>query len=76
MGPDQTEIAFKIRRTTPMEKLIRAFTEKNGAGQGTYRFSYNGDRLNPHKTPDDLEMDDGDLIEATVEQLGGSCLQV
>tara|TARA_B110000459_G_scaffold164482_1_gene181717 strand:+ start:174 stop:317 length:144 start_codon:yes stop_codon:yes gene_type:complete len=32
------------------------------------RFSFNGTRINPTQTPRDLEMEDGDSIDAMMEQ--------
>jgi len=36
------------------------------------RFLYDGKRVSGTSTPDDLEMEDNDVIEACVEQLGGT----
>ena len=35
------------------------------------RFVYDGNRLNPTDTPNSLEMEDGDAIDAFLEQIGG-----
>jgi small ubiquitin-related modifier len=35
------------------------------------RFSFDGNRLNPDATPNDLDMEDQDTIDAMVEQTGG-----
>ena len=35
------------------------------------QFLFDGDRLQPDQTPQDLEMEDGDSIDAMVKQVGG-----
>ena len=35
------------------------------------RFVYDGTRVQPDMTPDDLDMEDGDTIDAFLEQVGG-----
>lgn len=39
---------------------------------GTYRFQYEGNRVMPDQTPDELDMEDNDQIDALVEQQGGA----
>ncbi|EGF79132.1 hypothetical protein BATDEDRAFT_90152 [Batrachochytrium dendrobatidis JAM81] len=71
MAPDQGEVFFKIKRSTPLLKLMNAYCERQGKQRGTIRFMYDGNRVEEHATPDQLDMDDGDVIDAMVEQLGG-----
>jgi small ubiquitin-related modifier len=35
------------------------------------RFLFDGTRINPTQTPKDLDMEDGDSIDAMMEQVGG-----
>ena len=35
------------------------------------RFLFDGNRVNPNQTPQELEMEDGDVIDVMVEQQGG-----
>ena len=35
------------------------------------RFVYDGNRLNPASTPSEMEMEEGDTIDAFLEQIGG-----
>ncbi|KAI9098673.1 small ubiquitin-related modifier 2-A [Phlyctochytrium arcticum] len=72
LGHDQTEIAFKIKRTTPLQRLMDAYVSKTGQDKTSVRFLYDGNRINGHETPDELEMEDNDMIQVTVQQLGGS----
>jgi small ubiquitin-related modifier len=36
------------------------------------RFLFDGQRLNSNQTPQELEMEDGDVIDVMVEQQGGA----
>lgn len=35
------------------------------------RFVFDGQRLRPESSPAELEMEDGDVIDVMIEQLGG-----
>jgi small ubiquitin-related modifier len=64
-------VQFKIKRTTPFKKVFKAFAEKQGKPEASLKFSFDGNRIEPDVTPNDLEMEDGDSIDAMVEQTGG-----
>ncbi|RZC62416.1 hypothetical protein C5167_024160 [Papaver somniferum] len=69
---DNTEVAFRIRRSSQFSKLISAYCEMKKIDDKTYRFLYDGKRLDPKQTPDDIEMEaDGDQIDVMLEQDGG-----
>lgn len=36
------------------------------------RFLYDGERVQQHQTPQSVEMEEGDVIDCVIEQLGGS----
>ncbi|ORZ00434.1 ubiquitin-related domain-containing protein [Syncephalastrum racemosum] len=72
VGSDQNEVFFKIKRTTPLRKLMDAYCERQGKAAGSVRFLYDGNRVMPQNTPQELDMDDGDSIDVMVEQIGGS----
>lgn len=65
------EIFFKIKRSTPMRRLMEAFCKRQGKTMDTLRFLIDGARVGPDNTPDDLDLEDGDVIEAHREQVGG-----
>lgn len=69
---NNNELRFKIRRWTKLEKLMKAFFERNGKVPETVRFFYDGRRILASDTPDSCEMEDGDTIEVYYEQKGGS----
>mmetsp|Transcript_9231 Transcript_9231/g.16121 ORF Transcript_9231/g.16121 Transcript_9231/m.16121 type:complete len:99 (+) Transcript_9231:128-424(+) len=66
------EVLFKIKRSTPLSKLTTAYAARMGVGENSYRFQFDGHRIVQGETPDSLEMEDGDCIDAMVYQQGGS----
>ncbi|XP_030836708.1 small ubiquitin-related modifier 3 [Strongylocentrotus purpuratus] len=69
-GDDGSTISFKIRRRTKLAKLMDAYREKQGL-RGQLRFRYDGQPVNEDDTPESLEMEDEDQLEAYQEQTGG-----
>ncbi|KAJ3806523.1 small ubiquitin-related modifier [Lentinula lateritia] len=65
------EVFFKIKRVTPLRKLLGAYATKVGKEPHTIRFLYDGARINDSDTPESLEMEDNDTIDVMVEQVGG-----
>ncbi|CAJ0636556.1 8875_t:CDS:2 [Entrophospora sp. SA101] len=70
VGSDHNEVFFRIKRTTQLKKLMDTYCERQGKSSSSLRFLYDGDRVQSHNTPADLDMDDGDSIDVMVEQLG------
>ncbi|CAG8619158.1 6463_t:CDS:2 [Acaulospora colombiana] len=70
VGNDHNEVFFKIKRTTQLKKLMDAYCERQGKSINSVRFLYDGERVQPHNTPNELEMEDGDAIDVMVEQIG------
>jgi len=66
-----SEVTFKIKRTTPLRKLMEAYCQRHSLNINAVRFLYDGDRITPDATPDLLKMEDGDLIDIAVQQIGG-----
>ena len=71
VNADGAEVYFKIKRATMLRKLMEAYCKKQGVASTQVRFLYDGKPLLGDKTPEDLEMDDDDVIDAMVEQVGG-----
>ncbi|KAF2154890.1 ubiquitin-like protein [Myriangium duriaei CBS 260.36] len=68
---NNNEVFFKIKRTTPLKKLMDAFCERSGKSVSSVRFLFEGQRVNPTDNPDTLDMADGDTLEVHQEQIGG-----
>jgi len=69
---DGSEVFFKIRKNTPMRKLMDAYCARQSIALNSVRFLYDGQRINPEQTPKDLDMEDNDLIDVVLQQTGGS----
>lgn len=70
-GTDGNEVFFKIKRSTALRKLMDAYCSRLGVASNSVRFLYDGDRIQPDQTPEELQMEEGDSIDAMVEQHGG-----
>ncbi|PVU99814.1 hypothetical protein BB559_000391 [Furculomyces boomerangus] len=64
VGADNQDIFFKIKKSTRLEKLMQAYCERTGCTMSSVRFLFEGQRLAPNNTPTELEMEDGDSIDA------------
>ena len=62
---------FMIKKTTPLQKLIEAYSARQSFRLEQIRFLYDGNRLHDELTPEELEMEEGDVIEATIFQDAG-----
>ena len=65
------EVFFKIKRTTPLKKLMDAFCDRQGKSPASVRFLFDGTRVNSDDDPESLGMEDGDTLEVHQEQIGG-----
>jgi small ubiquitin-related modifier len=63
---DQTggEVVFKVKRTTKFAKIRDAFCQKKSWVADQVRFVYDGQRLDPNATPEELDMENGDVSSA------------
>ena len=68
---DGSEVYFKIKRTTPLKKLMDAYIERLGISATSIRFLYDGERLRGEQSPKTLEMEDNDVIDCVLAQTGG-----
>jgi len=71
VSQDGTEVYFKIKKQTPLRKLIEAYCGRQGIDANTVRFLYDGQRIQQDQTPKELEMEDNDIIDAVLQQTGG-----
>merc|ERR1719361_869839 len=70
---DGNEVYFKVKHTTKLSKLMNAYCNRVGKELSAVRFLFDGERLQPDATPEQLDMEDEDEIDAMVEQHGGGC---
>ncbi|KAJ7471958.1 ubiquitin-related domain-containing protein [Mycena latifolia] len=71
---DGNEITVKVKPNTKFTKIFQAAEQRFGKDSGTFKFVYDGTRINRDDTPADLNMENDDQIDCFLEQLGGSFL--
>ena len=67
---DGTEIFFKCRLDTKLGKLMNAFCTRRGVNVRSVRFLFDGQRIGERQTPRELEMEDEDVIDVMMGQVG------
>jgi len=72
LGQDNTVVQFKIKKHTPLRKLMSAYCERTGVAMNVVRFRVDGQAINESDTPAALDMEEGDTIEVFQQQTGGS----
>ena len=72
VSQDGTEIFFKCKPHTQMQKLMKAYAERQGVNLQSVRFLFDGERIRETQTPGELGIEDGDAIDVVMEQVGGS----
>ncbi|CAN8252894.1 unnamed protein product [Cochlearia groenlandica] len=68
---DGNEVFFRIKKNTQLKKLMNAYCDRQSADYNSIVFLFDGRRARPEQTPDQLEMEDGDEIDAMLHQTGG-----
>eukprot|EP00036_Acanthoecidae_sp_10tr_P009166 CAMPEP_0182920946 /NCGR_PEP_ID=MMETSP0105_2-20130417/3827_1 /TAXON_ID=81532 ORGANISM="Acanthoeca-like sp., Strain 10tr" /NCGR_SAMPLE_ID=MMETSP0105_2 /ASSEMBLY_ACC=CAM_ASM_000205 /LENGTH=99 /DNA_ID=CAMNT_0025058421 /DNA_START=63 /DNA_END=362 /DNA_ORIENTATION=- len=71
VAQDNQELHFKIKRSTPMRKLISTYCKKKGLQADSVRFLFDGEQINPEATPETMDMEDKDVIDVMYQQTGG-----
>lgn len=66
------ELTFKTKPDKQFEKMFDTYYKRSGADQDSIRFIFDGQRLNANQTPKDLDMQDNDIIDAVIQQIGGN----
>ncbi len=67
-----SDVGFQIKyNTTKMKKIINAYCEKHGVDKYFFVFQANGIRITGEETAKQLELEEGDEIEANLHQTAG-----
>merc|ERR1711972_1211789 len=66
-----SEVQFKIKKSTPLRKLMDAYCSRLGLQSSQVRFMVDGERIAPDDTAEKLGLEDEDLIDVAMEQTGG-----
>ncbi len=72
VGQDANEIHFRVKMSTRLGKLKNSYSERVGVPVSSLRFLFDGKRINDEETPEDLEMEQDNVIEVHQEQTGGT----
>ena len=62
---------FKVRPSTKFSKVFDAYCQRKALQPNAVRFLMDGERLRPDQTPEEMDMEDGDCIDAMMEPVGG-----
>jgi hypothetical protein len=68
---DGGEVFFRIKSTATLKKLMHAYCDRQSVDPQSIAFLFDGRRLRAEQTPAELEMEDGDEIDAMLHQTGG-----
>ncbi|XP_030785276.1 small ubiquitin-related modifier 4 [Rhinopithecus roxellana] len=70
-GQDDSVVLFKIKRHTPISKLMKAYCERQGLSVKQIRFQFDSQPISGTDTPAQLEMEGEDTIDVFQQQTGG-----
>ncbi|XP_054942369.1 small ubiquitin-related modifier 2-like [Physeter macrocephalus] len=70
-GQDGSVVQLKIKRHTPLSKLMKAYCERQGLSVRQIRFRLDGQPVSETDPPAQLEMEDEDTIDVFQQQTGG-----
>mmetsp|Transcript_16934 Transcript_16934/g.42526 ORF Transcript_16934/g.42526 Transcript_16934/m.42526 type:complete len:94 (-) Transcript_16934:648-929(-) len=65
------QIHFKIKKQTAVKKLFDAYCKRTGTDPASVVFLRDGERVDPSRTAEELDLEDGDEIDAMVQMTGG-----
>lgn len=68
---DDEPVFFKVKKETKMSKVFGAYASRKGQAVESLKFSFDGNVLNPTDTPKMLEMEENDMIDVFLTQVGG-----
>ncbi|KAL0886857.1 hypothetical protein Bca101_010840 [Brassica carinata] len=68
---DDVDVYFRIKRDVELRKMMEAFSHRVGKQMSAFVFLFDGIRIKPNQTPNELDLEEGDEIDALVHQIGG-----
>ncbi|RID41036.1 hypothetical protein BRARA_J01025 [Brassica rapa] len=68
---DDVDVYFRVKRDVELRKMMEAFSHKVGKQMSAFVFLFDGIRIKPNQTPKELDLEEGDEIDALVHQTGG-----
>ncbi|XP_041615971.1 small ubiquitin-related modifier 2-like isoform X1 [Vulpes lagopus] len=70
-GQDGSGMQFKIKRHTPLRKLMKAYGERQGLPMRQIRFRVDGQPINEPDTPAQWDVEGEETIDVFRQQTGG-----
>ncbi|KAI9431228.1 hypothetical protein H4582DRAFT_2085330 [Lactarius indigo] len=64
----ESRITVKVKANMQFKKIFEVAEKRFGKDPGTLRFVYDGERLSATDTPAERSMEDGDVIDAHLQQ--------
>ncbi|XP_037056317.1 small ubiquitin-related modifier 1-like [Peromyscus leucopus] len=71
IAQDGNEIHFKVKTTTQLKKLKESYCQRQGVPSNSLKFLFEGQRIADNHTPEELGLEEEDMIEVYQEQTGG-----
>jgi len=68
---DGQEVFFKLKKTAKLQKMMKAYAQRQAVDITAYQFLFDGKRIKESDTIEGLELEDGDEIDAMLHQTGG-----
>lgn len=65
-------LTFRVKNNIRFGKIFSNYSTKKGVDMGVIKFLFDGGRVTDDQSPHDLDLKDGDVIDAVIEQTGGS----
>lgn len=69
---ENNSLSFKLKKNKSLGKMMEVYCSKQGRALTGVRFLFNGQRIHPKQTMEELGMKDQDTIDVMAEQRGGS----
>ncbi|CAG4929360.1 unnamed protein product [Colias eurytheme] len=63
LGQDNAIVQFKIKKHTPLRKLMNAYCDRAGLSMQVVRFRFDGQPINENDTPTSLEMEEANTAQ-------------
>jgi len=65
------KVVFKMKTKDPMRKAFDAWCKRNGHDLHSTRFLFDGQQIDANATPESLDLQENDVIDAVLQQTGG-----
>ena len=67
-GTDGEVVTFKVKPTTKFKKIMEAYAQRKAISVETMKLIFEGERIQENQTPQDFNMEDGDVSITIVEK--------